>query len=43
MLNIRGMSIVESLLTGVNGFGQGLDLMADGAHWPSVVLLKKLV
>jgi len=26
MLNIRGMSIVENLLTGVNRFGQGLKL-----------------
>ena len=24
MLNIRGMSIVENFLTGVNRFGQGL-------------------
>lgn len=33
MLNIRGMSIVENLLTGVNGFGQGLTLAsaASGA------------
>jgi hypothetical protein len=30
-LNIRGMSIVENFLTGVNRFGQGLTIKLTGA------------